>query len=194
MIISALAFAAVLAAGDPDEVVTTAPATVVDLTASARPVAPSAEGAARQAVEQQAHGLTTDQQIDRWISSRNPEAVPYASDDLREPEPERRVRGELIAGIGTGGYRDYGVSMTMPLGETGALGFSYRKVENGYGYGYGYGPYGLDHGYPYFNDSGYAFPGRRDPEAALEHERRLSRPGGLPRGSLSPFPSVGSRF
>ncbi|MDQ8028717.1 MAG: hypothetical protein REJ23_08305 [Brevundimonas sp.] len=194
MIISALAFAAALAAGDPDEVVTTAPATVVDLTASTGPVAPSAEGAARQAVETQAHGLTTGQQIDRWISSRNPEAVPYASDDDGGlAEPERRIRGELMAGIGTGGYRDYGVSMTLPLGETGTLGFSYRKVENGYGYGYG-GPYGLDYGYPYFNDGGYAFPGRRDPEAALEHERRLSRPGGLPRGSLSPFPSVDSRF
>ena len=173
MAVSALMMALALMGGDPDGVVTTAPATNVDLTAVTRPEAPTAEGAAQQAA--QPHGLTTDQQIDRWIAQRNPEARPYAEASA-EPE-ERKIHGEFSAGIGTGGYRNYGMSVVVPVGENGTLGLSYQRIENGYwGYGSGYGFDG--HGRsPYFNDSGYSFPGRYDPEVPLEHERRIGRLG-----------------
>ncbi|WP_439471873.1 hypothetical protein [Brevundimonas sp.] len=177
MMISALLMAAALVGSDPDGVVTTAPATNVDLTAVNRPVAPTAEGAAHQAA--QPHGLSTDQQIDRWIAQRDPEARPFAS-TAAEPE-ERKVHGEFTAGIGTGGYRDYGMSVVMPVGETGTVALSYRRTENGR-YGYGYPAYGYGRS-PYFNDGGYAFSGRYDPEAPLEHERRSARPGGFPPGA-----------
>jgi hypothetical protein len=194
MAVSALMMVVALMGGDPDGIVTTAPATAVDLTAVTRPVAPTAEGAAQQAA--QPHNLTTDQQIDRWLESRDPEARPYEREVVdREAPAERKMHGEFTAGIGTGGYRDFGMAVTLPVGENGIVGLSYRQTENGYGYGYGpghyeYGGYGRS---PYFNDSGYAFPGRYDPEVPLEHERRIARPGGLPQGSLSLFPSVDSR-
>jgi hypothetical protein len=195
MVLSALMMAAALTGSDPDGIVATAPATAVDLTAANRPVAPTAEGAARQAAEP--HNLTTDQQIDRWIASRDPEARPYAHDAAdRDPQGERKMHGEFTAGIGTGGYRDYGMAVTLPIGENGTLGLSYRQTRNGFGYGYGpgqyeYGGYGRS---PYFNDSGYSFPGRYEPENALEHERRIGRPGGLPQGSLDPFPATTPRY
>ena len=72
MAVLALMMAAALVGGDPDGVVTTAPATAVDLTAVNRPVAPSVEGAAQQAAEP--HNLTTDQQIDRWIEAEKARA------------------------------------------------------------------------------------------------------------------------
>lgn len=180
MMISALILAAAIAGSDPDGVVTTAPATSVDLTAVTRPDAPSAEGAALQAAEP--HNLTTDQQIDRWISQRDPAATPY-SNQAERPVDDRKMHGEFTAGIGTGGYRDYGMAVSLPLGETGRLNLSYRQTENAlypYGYGYGYARDGGLGGYPYFNDSGYAFPGRSDPNAALDYELRVARPGGPP--------------
>ncbi|WP_420472381.1 hypothetical protein [Brevundimonas sp. FT23042] len=183
MMISALLMAATLAGSDPDGVVTTAPATTVDLTATARPVAPTAEGAAQQAAEP--HNLTTDQQIDRWLSARDPEAQPYAGDRGGRPVDDRRMHAEFTTGIGTGGYRDYGMAVSLPVGENGRINLSYRQTENGFGYPYGYG-YGYGHGYgslggdPYFNDSGYVFPGRSDAGRALGYELRVARPGGPP--------------
>ena len=47
MVISGLILAAALLASDPDGVVVTAPATTVDLEATAQPVAASTEGATR---------------------------------------------------------------------------------------------------------------------------------------------------
>ena len=190
MAVSALMMALALMGSDPDGIVTTAPATNVDLTAVTRPAAPTAQGAAQQAAEP--HNLTTDQQIDRWIATRDPEAKPYehALDD-RDAPGERKMHGEFTAGIGTGGYRDFGMSVQLPIGETGTLGLSYRQTENDI-YGSRYGDYGYGRS-PYFNDSGYSFPGRYDPENALEHERRLSRPGGLPQGSLYSFPRTDTR-
>lgn len=192
MVISALMMAAALVGGDPDGVVTTAPGTNVDLTAVTRPMVPTAEGAAQQAAEP--HNLTTDQQIDRWIASRDPEARPYANSvmadrDVRDTRVDRKMHSEFTAGIGTGGYRDFGVAVTLPIGENGTLGLSYRQTENspydyryrGYG-GYGYGGYGRS---PYFNDGSYIFPGRYDAEVPLDHERRLARPNGLPAGTAA---------
>lgn len=179
MLISALLMAAALAGSDPDGVVTTAPATTVDLTAVTRPAAASAEGAARQAAEP--HNLTTDQQIDRWLESRDPDATPYSGERAARPVDDRQMHGEFTAGIGTGGYRDYGMAVSLPIGENGRLNLSYRETKNGlYGYGYPYSGGGALGGSPYFNDSGYAFPGRYDPNAALDYELRVARPGGPP--------------
>ena len=177
MMITALMMAAALAGSDPDGVVTTAPATTVDLTAVNRPVAPTAEGAAHQAAEP--HNLTTDQQIDRWLESRDPEATPYSRERAERPVDDRKMHGEFVAGIGTGGYTDFGMAVSMPIGENGRIAFNYRQTENGL-YGYGYPGSGHLGGYPYFNDSGYAFPGRYDPNAAVDYELRVARPGGPP--------------
>lgn len=179
MMFSALLMVAALAGSDPDGVVTTAPETVVDLTAVTRPDAPVVEGAARQAAEP--HNLTTDQQIDRWLESRDPDATPYSGDHAARPVDDRKMHSEFSAGIGTGGYRDYGMAVSLPIGENGRLNLSYRQTENGlYGYGYPYSGGGRLGGYPYVNDSGYVFPGLSSPDAALDYERRLSRPGGPP--------------
>ena len=173
MAVSGLILAAALLAMDPDGVVVTAPATTVDLGATVQPVAASTEGATQDAVP---HGLSTDQQIDRWIAGRSTADKPWA-EAANEPVDDRKPHGEVSVGIGTGGYRDYGVAVSLPIGENGRLDLRYRQVENGYPYG-GYGG-GYDH--RYFDDSGYAFPGYPSPQAAGEYERRVMRPGGPPR-------------
>ena len=76
MAVFALILTAALLASDPDGVVVTAPATPVDLEATAQPVAASTEGATQDAVP---HGLTTDQQIDRWIAGRSIADKPWAA-------------------------------------------------------------------------------------------------------------------
>jgi len=178
MTISVLLVMAALGMGEPDGVVATAPATSADLNVTAQPLAPSIAGATQDAVP---HGLSTDQQIDRWIESRSTADKPFA-ERAEGPVDDRKMHGEVSVGFGTGGYRDYGVAVSLPLGETGRLAISYRQVENGYGYGYG--GYGFDRGGRYdplyFDDSGYAFPGDQ-PGAAAEYESRLMRPGGPPR-------------
>jgi hypothetical protein len=181
MLITALLMAGALTTGDPDGVVTTAPATSVDLAATARPVAPSVEGAAQASVP---HNLTTDEQIDRWIATRSVDDRPYAR-DLGGPLDDGLPHGEVSVTVGTGGYRDYGAAMSMPIGENGRLSLSYRQTENGYpwgGYGYGYGAgygYGRGYGGAAFNDGGYVFPGYQ-PGAAAQFERRVIRPDGPP--------------
>ncbi len=187
MLITTLMMAAALsvapAFGDePDGVISTAPETSVSLDATATaPTAPTVQGAAQQASE--AHGLTTDEQIDRWIAARSPDEKPYSSDSLRLAD-DRKMHSEVDVGIGTGGYRSYGAAVSLPIGENGRLNLSYRQVENGYGYGgygyggRGYGGYGLGRGY--YNDFGYASPGRQNPEDALLFEDRVARPGGPP--------------
>ena len=175
MAVFALMMVAALAASEPDGVVATAPATTVDLNATARPVAPSTQGAAQDAAP---HGLSTDEQIDRWIAARSVAERPWG-DASEEWVDDRKPHGEVSVGVGTGGYRDYGAAVSLPIGENGRLDLSYRQVENGFGYGgYGYGP---RYDPLYFDDSGYAFPGVSSPGAAAEYERRLMRPGGPPQ-------------
>src|SRR5215217_8715719 len=133
MLVSALLMAASLGAApiasDPDGVVATARATPA-LDAASAPETPTLEGVAQEAAP---HGLSTDQQIDRWLDSRDPGATPYANGELDTPD-DRQMHGEFNATVGTGGYRDYGVAVSLPLGENGRLDLSYRQVENGYGY------------------------------------------------------------
>lgn len=173
MAVFALILAAALLTSDPDGVVATAPATTVDLNANVQPIAASTEGATQEAVP---HGLSTDQQIDRWIAGRSTADKAWA-EATDEPADDRKMHGEVSFGIGTGGYRDYGVAVSLPIGENGRLDLRYRQVENGYPYG-GYGS-GYDH--PYHDDSGYAFPGYQPDGAAAQYESRLMRPNGPPR-------------
>lgn len=161
--------------GEPDSVVATAPATPVDLGATAAPVAPSLDGAARPS---DPHGLSTDEQIAQWLAARASAPTPH--DDAPVWRDDRKPHGEVSVGFGTGGYRDYAAAVSLPLGESGRLDISVRQVENGYPYGYGYG-YGRGYGYdPRFNDGGYVFPGN-EPGAAIEYESRVARPEGPPR-------------
>lgn len=173
MSMSAVLMVAALLGADPDGVVATAPATTVDLEATARPTAPSMEGAAQAAVP---HGLTTDQQIDRWIESRSIADTPWA-EARPEALDDRKMHGEVDFSIGTGGYRGYGAAVSLPIGETGRLDLSYRQVENGYHYG-GYG-------YPYFDIGGHGFPGYRS-GAATEFEGRFMWQGGPPHPRRDP--------
>ncbi len=180
MLITAMLMAGALTTGDPDGVVATAPATRVDLGATVQPVGPSVEGAAQAGVP---HNLTTDEQIDRWIATRSVDDRPYGRDP-GEPLDDGLPHGAFSASIGTGGYRDYGAAVSMPIGENGRLSLSYRQTENGYpygGHGYGYGDgytYGQGHGGAAF-DGGYVFPGYR-PGAAARFEAEVMRPEGPP--------------
>lgn len=177
MAVFALMMAAALLASDPDGVVATAPATAVDLSVTARPTAPSMDGATQDAVP---HGLSTDEQIDRWIAARSTADKPWAEATV-EAADDGKVHGEVCFGIGTGGYRDYGAAVSLPLGEHGRLDLRYRQVENGYPYGgYGYG-YGAGYDQPYFDDGGYAYP----EGVAPEYGSRLMRPDG-PSGHFRP--------
>lgn len=177
MLITAILMAGALTAGDPDGVIATAPATSVDLGATRQPAAPTVVGAAQAGVP---HNLTTDEQIDRWIATRSGDDRPYAR-DRGQPLDDGQPHGEVSVSVGTGGYRDYGAAVSLPLGENGRLSLSYRQTENGYpygGYGYGYGP---TYGGAAYDDSGYVFPGYR-PGAAAEFEARVMRPDGPPTG------------
>lgn len=180
MAVFALMLAAALAASDPDGIVATAPATVVDLNAAVPPTAPSVGDATQDAVP---HGLSTDQQIERWMAARSTADKPWA-EAVDESPDDRKVHGEVGFGIGTGGYRDYGVAVSLPIGETGRLDIRYRQVENGYPYG-GYG-YGYGYGEPYSGDGGYFFPARR-PGATEEFEGRGARSDDGP--GVHPVPS-----
>lgn len=161
--ITVLASVALLALGspdpqDPDETIRTATAPGV----SAETVAAEGEAAAEAAAnaptpileqDPEPHGLTTDQQISRWLADAP--AVPSGTDAAYDGpvdgvawDSERRVRSEFSVGIGTEGYRQYGASVSVPLGERGHLQLHYSEVKNGYpaygGYGYGYDPDWMD--------------------------------------------------
>ena len=159
--------------GDPDSVVATAPATPVDLGATAAPEAPSLGGAGQSAGDP--HGLSTDQQIAQWLAARAPSQTTPA-EETRVWRDDRETHGEVSVGFGTGGYRDYAAAMSLPLGESARLDISVRQVKNGYPYGYGYGyDYGRGYGYdPYFDDRGVLFPGGR----AFDPARRPYRGDG----------------
>lgn len=181
MAVLALMMVAALGAAGPDGVVSTARSTGVDLNVTAQPLVPSTAGAAQDAVP---HGLSTDEQIERWVAARSVSDTPWA-ETAGGPAPDRKMHGEVSFGIGTGGYRDYGATVSLPLGESGRLDISYRQVENGWGYG----DYGRRYDPLYFDDSSYAFPGHR-PGAAAEYESRLMRPGGPPRRFLTTAPNL----
>ena len=128
---------------DPDGVVATAPTNSPTL-AQAMNAAPQVAVAAPTAQDAQPHGMTTEQQIQNWISNRTPGAS-FEEGPSPGPQDDRQMHGMVEAGIGTGGYRTYGAAVSMPVGENGRLDLAYREGRNEpWGYGYGSpGRYGL---------------------------------------------------
>lgn len=149
---------AVVALTDPDGVVATAPSNAVDVAAAM--AAPSAVAVAVPTAQDAApHGMTTEQQIQRWISSRTPGASFDEPLDLG-PAPERKMHGMVEAGIGTGGYRTYGAAVSLPLGENGRLDLAYREGKNDYwGMPGLYGSPGFYNGPGYYPGYGYGYGG-----------------------------------
>lgn len=142
MMIVGLALAAALSGGDPDGVVATARPTPLALGVDAvAPEAPSPGGMSQDAI---VHGLTTDQQIDRWISARAPDQPGFS--EPRAEADDRRMHGYVEAGIGTGGYRSYGGGVSLPIGEEGRLDLEYRQSEGDWLDRY---PYDRDRWSPY---------------------------------------------
>lgn len=159
--ISLMAGVALLALGvpdpqDPDETIRTATVPGVSAEAVAAEGEAAAEAEAPTLIVEQdpePHGLTTDQQISRWMAAA-PAVSPGADAAYDGPingiawDNERRVRGEFSVGVGTEGYRQYGASVSVPLGESGQLDLHYSQVKNGYpaygAYGYGYDPDWMD--------------------------------------------------
>lgn len=154
----ALAAAALIVSGeepgDPDGVVATAPAgagaVLVGAVAPTADASPDAATAARVTPQT----LTTQEQIDRWISARTPDVEPFADD----AGDDRQVHGFASVGVGTNDYSSFAVGVSVPVGENGRVDLSYSETKNGYGYGYpryGYGYPGYGHG-----PAGYgAYPG-----------------------------------
>jgi len=183
MLITALLMAGALTEVDPARVVAHAPATSVDLAATSQPIAPSPGGAAQSGVPL---NLTTAEQIDRWLAARPTDEQPYER-PRGESRDDGALHGEVSVSVGTGGYREYGAAVSMPVGENGRLDLSYRQIENGYPYvGYGYGggygdgyAIGRSRGDSLLDDSGYVFPGNR-PGAAAEFDGRVGRSDGRP--------------
>lgn len=151
MMIELAAAAMMLANMDPEGVVATAPRGDQTVpTATAAMLAQSTSDASPSTTVQSAapHGLTTDQQIARWIGERTTGAAEAPVDPWAEADAgPRKMHGQVSVGVGTGGYRDYAAAVSMPLGENGTLNLSVSQTKNSpWGYGYGYGsPWG----YPY---------------------------------------------
>jgi hypothetical protein len=148
MLIALLAMTAIMASDDPDGVVTTAPAGHQSVaTDASAPVATEVPAASTQSITP--HGLSTAEQIDRWIGQRAEAAKPFsnASDPWR-PVDDRKMHSEFSAAIGTGDFSSYSAAVSIPVGENGRVDLEYRQTRNGYGlYGYpgfypGYGRYG----------------------------------------------------
>jgi hypothetical protein len=148
----ALVLAALAAPGDPDGVVTTAPVDAGAVMVGA--VAPTTEAHpdAAQAGRVTPRDLTTQEQIDRWLSPRSAEVEPFA--DAASGD-DRQMHGFVSGAIGTNDYSSVSVGVSLPIGESGRLDLAYSQTKNGYGFGYGYPGYG--YGYDYPADHGYGW-------------------------------------
>jgi len=157
MLIALLAMTAIAVSEDPQGVVTTAPSGHQSVPIDAvAPVATEVPGASGQTITP--HGLTTAEQIDRWVGQRDASAKPFSQasvgatarwggDPWRQVD-DRKIHGEVSAAIGTGDYSEYSAAVSIPVGETARVDLEYRQTKNGFGqYGYpgfypGYGRYG----------------------------------------------------
>lgn len=150
MLIELMTASLLLASTDPEGVVSTAPrdGSGAIPAASAATLAETVSAASPAVTLQTAasHGLTTEEQISRWIGERKADAPPVeAWADAWEQSAPRKMHGQVSAGIGTGGYKDFGATVSLPLGENGTLNLSFSQTKNApWSYGYGYGPYGFD--------------------------------------------------
>ncbi len=158
MLIEIVAAAILVSTGEPDGVVTTAPNGAGAIPVGAEAPTPTEIQTSGSGQVLTAHGLTTDEQIDAWITSRKLEERPFG--EAAEPwlEDDREVHGEVSAAIGTGDYSAFSGTVSLPIGETGRVNLSYSQSKNGYGYGYPYGGYG--YGSPFGYDSALGYPGR----------------------------------
>ncbi len=148
MLIELMAASLLLASSDPEGVVSTAPRAGSGAvpTASAAALAETVSEASPAVTLQTAapHGLTTEEQISRWIGERKADAPPVETwADAWEEAAPRKMHGVVSAGIGTGGYKDFGAAVSLPLGENGTLNLSFSQTKNA-PWSYGYGPYGFD--------------------------------------------------
>lgn len=141
----ALLLASVVVSDDPEGFVTTAPRGAGAVIVGAEAPTTDARPDAAQVVAVTPHNLTTQQQIDRWVSARATESTPFAQDrgalDLGMRD-DRQMHGFVDAAIGTGDYSSVGVGVSLPVGENGRVDLAYRETKNGFGYpghGYGYG-------------------------------------------------------
>lgn len=92
--------------------------------------APAEETAVRSITAPRA--MTTDEQIAAWIGASP--ATPMEIGDGPIPydapfEPERRVRGQVSAAIGSHGYRGFGVDVGMNFGESGFASLHYSETK-----------------------------------------------------------------
>lgn len=122
---------------DPDAVVATARqgnGSIPVVTAPLETQSPSST------VSSSAHGLTTEQQITRWLDER-----PAVEDApvWRDTDQPRRITGEVSLGIGTGDYSHGSAYVDLPIGENGTLSLGYSQTKNGSWYGRPMGAEGL---------------------------------------------------
>lgn len=129
MLIVTLLSAVALAGGDPDGVVETAPSTPLTMTVGETlPEAASPTDAVRaQAADP--HGLTTDQQIQRWITARSEAPSTWVEPDGARVD-DRKMHGEVSVSVGTGGFRQYGAGVSMPIGESTRLDLHFSQTKN----------------------------------------------------------------
>ncbi|QLQ12992.1 MAG: hypothetical protein HZY74_06370 [Brevundimonas sp.] len=89
--------------------IATAPDTVVVL--EGQPTVLADPGPVAQDPTAPAHGLTTDQQIARWISNRSGQEQAWKDPfeaGAGVPNQPRKMHGEVFGSIGTGGHRAWG--------------------------------------------------------------------------------------
>lgn len=163
MLITLLAATAVMGAGDPEGAILTAPkgnqAVLVGAEAPVGPEVPSVSG---QQITP--HGLSTDEQIERWVGQRAEAGKPFADDsDPWAARDDRKMHSQFSATIGSHDFSAYSAAVSIPVGENARVNLSYTRVNNGYGYGYGYGGGAYD-GYDYgpggFGPGGFGATGR----------------------------------
>ena len=126
--------------------------------------------------------MTTDEQIAAWIGA-SPTAAPTDMGDgpfdYDAPfEPERRMRGEVSAAIGSHGYQAFGASVSIPVGDSGMVSLHYSESEGRFGgyspYGYGFSPYYAPRYDGYGLRSG-SYIGAPDPWDVYDADVRTSR-------------------
>ncbi len=189
---------------NPEAVITTAPRGAQSVTVGAvAPVVDIGPGPSLQTFSP--HGLSTQEQIERWIGTRVPEGtasdgegfVPGAySSRMHDPfelADDRKIHGEVSAGIGTGDYSAFGARVSLPFGETGRLDLSYGQSRNSpWNYGLGladgfdprFGPGYRGHYDPFFIGRGAIIPG-----SPIRGWRE--RVGRVAEGSSGPRPESG---
>lgn len=167
-LLAALAASGALAgAQDPDGVIATGARETLPIPTESELSVPASPVTTTQDITP--HGLSTDEQIARWISARTAETAELPGDPWERRE-ERRMRGEVSVGVGTGGYRDYSAAVSMPLGENGQLNLSVSQTKNA---PYLYEPYGYS---PYYGGGYWDSPywGRRMVDAAARRPQTPS--------------------